>query len=80
MDFILPGLYQHHKGGRYRVLFTATDSETLEPVVIYVSLTTSEIFARPEKMWNQPVTWPDGSTGLRFAPIKPELARRPSTG
>jgi len=60
MDTVQPGLYVHYKGGRYRALFTATHSETLVPLVIYMSMETGEIFARPDFMWNETVQWPDG--------------------
>ena len=38
MNEIRPGLYRHFKGKEYRVLYTATHSETLEPMVVYQAL------------------------------------------
>ncbi len=35
---IEPGMYEHFKGGRYQVLFTGLDTETVETLVIYSSL------------------------------------------
>ncbi len=35
---IIPGVYQHYKGGMYRVLFLARDQETNGFQVIYVPL------------------------------------------
>lgn len=34
---VKPGKYKHYKGGTYVVLFTATDSETGKPVVVYMN-------------------------------------------
>ncbi len=38
MQNIKPGKYLHYKGDKYLVLFTAKHSETLEEMVVYVSL------------------------------------------
>lgn len=64
--YVQPGNYVHYKGGVYRVLFSAKHTETEEPLVVYVSLKTGEIFARPEKMWNEVIPWPDGKSRPRF--------------
>ena len=37
-ETIRPGRYRHFKGKEYRVLYTATHSETLEPYVVYQAL------------------------------------------
>lgn len=66
MDTIEPGLYVHSKGGRYRVLFTATHSETLKPMVVYMSMETGEVWVRPAEMWDEVVEWPDGTHQARF--------------
>lgn len=63
---IEPGNYKHYKGNMYRVLFMAKHTETEEPLVIYISLENGGIFARPESMWTDLVTWPDGKTRPRF--------------
>jgi len=63
-----PGVYKHFKGGRYRVLTTALHSETDDSLVVYVSLTTGEVFARPMTMWREEVVWPDGERRPRFVP------------
>ena len=57
---VKPGRYRHFKGGLYQVLFTARHTETDDPVVVYLSLTTGEFFVRPEIMWGEAVLWPDG--------------------
>jgi len=61
METIVPGIYQHYKGNRYQVIGTARHSETLEELVIYKALYTSEDFgknalwARPAKMFLETV-------------------------
>ncbi len=54
------GVYIHYKGGRYKALFTAWDSnspEKLREVVVYVSLTTGKIFTRP--LFGEDSSWSD---------------------
>lgn len=63
---VRPGLYRHFKGNHYRVLYIATHSETLEPMVIYQALYgEGSIWARPLNMWNETVER-DGKTFKRF--------------
>jgi hypothetical protein len=64
-----PGVYGHYKGGRYRVLFTVTESTNVREgamVVIYVSLTNGNIFCRDLAEFSEPIIWPDGVTRPRF--------------
>jgi len=69
---IAPGIYEHFKGGRYRVLMTASHTETHEAIVVYVSLDIlGEVWARPLSVWNETVQWPDGFTRPRFIPVRP---------
>lgn len=75
MENVDPGLYVHAKGDRYRVLFTGTHSETLEPMTIYLSMETGEIWVRPESMWNNEVEWPDGIKRPRFTKAEDVLVR-----
>lgn len=66
MNEIRPGLYRHFKGNEYRVLYTATHSETLEPMVVYQVLYGQRgIWVRPAAMWNETVTR-EGKTLPRF--------------
>ena len=69
MNEIRPGLYRHFKGKEYRVLYTATHSETLEPMVVYQALYGQcGIWVRPAAMWNETVTR-EGKTLPRFTYI-----------
>ena len=69
MNEIRPGLYRHFKGKDYRVLYTATHSETLEPMVVYQALYGQRgIWVRPAAMWNETVTR-EGKTLPRFTYI-----------
>ena len=69
MNEIRPGLYRHFKGKEYRVLYTATHSETLEPMVVYQALYGQRgIWVRPDAMWNETVTR-EGKTLPRFTYI-----------
>lgn len=48
------GIYQHYKGNKYLVLTFAKHSETLEDMVVYVSLydnSVSQVWVRPAKMF-----------------------------
>ncbi len=56
------GVYEHYKGGRYRVLFIARNSTNGhnegQPVIVYVSLTTGSICVRYEAEFNSKVMSP----------------------
>jgi hypothetical protein len=62
---IPPGLYEHYKGGRYRVIGVATHSETEEQFVVYQSIETDRLFVRPLQMFLENVTV-DGTEMPRF--------------
>lgn len=65
-QIIRTGRYRHFKGMEYRVLYTATHSETLEPYVVYQALYgQGGIWVRPAAMWNEMVTR-NGETQPRF--------------
>lgn len=44
-------VYQHYKGGRYRVIGVAKHSETLEDLVVYKALYENEM----SKLWVRPL-------------------------
>lgn len=63
------GIYRHYKGNEYEVLFTATDSETLEEMVVYKALYgEKKIWVRPAFMWNEEVEL-NGEKVKRFRKI-----------
>ena len=67
MTELKPGIYQHFKGNRYQLLYVASHSETLEPMVVYRALYgDGGVWVRPASMWNEHVD-KDGYSGPRFA-------------
>lgn len=53
-----PGIYQHYKGNKYIALGVAKHSETLEELVVYITLYDNEqskIWVRPLKMFVEDV-------------------------
>ena len=61
-----PGKYRHFKGMEYRLLCTATHSETMEPMVVYQALYGEcGIWVRPAAMWSEQVER-EGYSGPRF--------------
>ena len=71
---IRPGRYRHFKGNEYEVLYVATHSETLEPMVVYRALYGERgVWVRPASMWNGEVTR-DCVTRPRFTYIGGEDA------
>ncbi len=71
MNQIKTGKYQHYKGNKYLVLCTAKHTETLEDMVVYVSLyenSESQVWVRPAKMFLEKVDY-NGKTVPRFMKI-----------
>jgi len=62
---IKKGLYEHFKGGHYRVLGVAKHSETLEELVIYKHEDTDEFWVRPIEMFLEEIEV-DGKKVSRF--------------
>ena len=62
-----PGnVFNHYKGGLYRVLTIARNTETDEDMVIYLDvLTPSKVWARPMDSWMKKASR-DGETVERF--------------
>ncbi|MDD2537078.1 MAG: DUF1653 domain-containing protein [Candidatus Absconditabacteria bacterium] len=62
-ELVIGGTYQHYKGNFYKVLSVALHSETMEELVIYISLyqpkedtNYNSIRARPKAMFLEEVT------------------------
>ena len=63
---IKPGIYRHFKGNRYKVLYMAKHSETMEEMVVYQALYGEMgIWVRPAAMFCETVTR-EGRTFPRF--------------
>lgn len=66
MNDIKLGRYRHFKGKEYQVIGIATDSETLQPVVVYRALYgEAGLWVRPAQMFSELVER-DGVTMSRF--------------
>ncbi len=54
------GIYRHFKGNKYRLIYIAKHSETLEDMVVYQALYGENgIWVRPLSMWNELVEYND---------------------
>ncbi|MBD3362420.1 DUF1653 domain-containing protein [Candidatus Dojkabacteria bacterium] len=68
MKELKSGIYKHYKGNKYLVLGKAKHSETLEDLVVYISLYDNEmskIWVRPVEMFLEEVEY-DGRKMPRF--------------
>ena len=70
------GYYRHFKGTVYELLGIAKHSETQEPLVVYRSTKTDELWVRPEAMFLDHIDR-DGYEGPRFIFIQDKLAGYP---
>jgi hypothetical protein len=72
LPIIAPGLYEHYKGGRYKVIEVARHSETLEPMVVYRALYGAfELWVRPASLFIELITI-DGVQRPRFKACQAE--------
>lgn len=55
MGLVKLGKYLHFKGAEVEVLLEGKHSETLEEMVVYKHLDTSEVWVRPKKMFLEKV-------------------------
>lgn len=61
------GCYRHFKGGLYCVIGMARHSESLEPVVVYQSMETCDLWVRPLTAFMLPAIDPNtGAEVPRF--------------
>lgn len=68
-ETLRPGRYRHFKGKEYELLFVATHSETLEPMVVYRALYGEHgVWVRPAAMWSEMIER-SGQTVRRFTYI-----------
>jgi cyclomaltodextrinase len=68
MKQFTPGIYRHYKGNKYLALGIAKHSETLEELVVYVSLYDNEeskLWVRPLQMFLEEVEF-EGKKMPRF--------------
>ena len=75
MDEIVPGIYEHYKGRKYLVIGTAAHSETLDRLVVYISLYDSpgpRLWVRPREMFAETVEI-EGKVVPRFRYIGQEI-------
>jgi hypothetical protein len=72
IEGIQKGIYRHFKGNEYKVEDVGTDSETLEPLVIYRALYGEhKLWIRPVKMFLEEVDKPEiGYKGPRFSYVR----------
>ena len=71
------GKYQHFKGNLYLVLGTVKHSETLEEMVLYISLydnPRSQMWVRPKKMFLEEVVV-EGKKVSRFTYLGPAVSK-----
>jgi len=69
MSKFKPGIYKHFKGNKYLALTVGKHSETLEEMVVYVSLyenETSQVWIRPLENFMSDKTLEDGTKVKRF--------------
>jgi len=48
---LVGGIYDHYKGGKYKVLSLAKHTETNETMVVYKSIHFGSVYVRPLDIW-----------------------------
>ena len=71
---IKKGIYRHYKGGEYRIIDEAKNSETKEDMIVYQDINSGKIWARPKIMFLENVEV-DGINKPRFEFIKEETLK-----
>lgn len=72
-DFKL-GTYRHFKGGMYRALYIAHDSETCAEMVVYQGIDSDDVWVRPLAMFLETLDKPE-YRGPRFVFIPDKSTR-----
>ena len=70
------GIYRHYKGTKAKVIAEALNSETLDPMVIYIHLEDGVVWARPKKMFLETITV-NGKKVQRFKKINQKILIKP---
>jgi hypothetical protein len=71
IPYLRRGTYRHYKGGLYRITYMARHSESLEPMVVYQSEATWELWVRPHSMFVESVEF-EGELVTRFKLVAAE--------
>lgn len=58
--------YKHYKGNIYKIIALGKNSENLEDMIVYESVSDGKIWIRPQSMWNDTI---DQQGTLRFTII-----------
>ena len=67
------GIYRHFKGNLYEVVGIATNSETMEEMVVYKALyKDGGLWVRPISMWNELVMH-EGKKVKRFLKVENDI-------
>lgn len=72
----IEAVYKHYKGTKAKVIGEAINSETLEPMVIYIHLEDGVVWARPKKMFLETIVV-KGKKVERFKKIKQKILIKP---
>ncbi|MCM2339273.1 MAG: DUF1653 domain-containing protein [Burkholderiales bacterium] len=69
-------IYKHYKGTKVKILGEAFDSESLEPVVIYIHLEDGATWVRSKKMFLESIKV-EGKKVERFKKINQKILIKP---
>ena len=64
---VKPGVYEHYKGGLYRVLCSGQHTETDEAVVVYEAVKDGRVWVRPVEVFTGHVS----AMGVQYRRFKP---------
>lgn len=58
--------YKHYKGNIYKIIALGKNSENMEDMIVYQSISDNKVWIRPKSMWNDTI---DNQDTLRFTLI-----------